>query len=347
VPSQPTVIKCFQMGHKSSLKKTAGLLTAMVLTATCLSSCSPNDYNGPVETIRIAVLPGQTAAQVYVAQDRGFFARNGIEIVTIDYDTGILAAEGMARGEADTAICAEIALVQKAFDKKPVSAIAVADKIESFYLVANRSKGIENITGLKGKRIGVSLPTIGAFYLDRFLTLNGISSGSVTLVDVVFPQSAGALESGAVDAVVVIEPYVSDSKKALGSNAISWDVQSGQPLFGMFIASNAWIKEHPDLVKRFLKAIEEANGFIAEQPGEAKKYLKTRFDYSDEYLESVWLENRFELFLDQPFIIAMEDEARWMISSGRTTETRIPNFLEYIHEGGLKAIKPDAVRIIR
>ena len=321
-------------------------LTAAILTLTCLTSCSPGSYKGPVDSIRLGFQPNQTASEVYVALDKGFFARNGLEITIKDYETGVLAAEGMINGEVEIAGCAEIALVQKAFEKKPVSAITVANEVESFYMVANRNRGIENIADLKGKRIGVSLLTISAFFLNRFLTLNGISPGSVTMVDTGIPQSAGALASGAVDAVVVVEPYASDAKKAIGANAVSWDVQSNQPVFGIFVASNAWIAEHPDLVKRFLNAIDQASAFIAEQQDEAKAVIKNRFDYSDEYLASVWPENSFELFLDQPFIIAMEDEARWMISSGLTTETQVPNFLNYIYQDGLKAVKPKAVRII-
>ncbi len=53
------------------------------------------------------------------------------------------------------------------------------------------------------------------------------------------------------------------------------------------------------------------------------------------------------LMLDQSLVVAMEDEARWMISNNRTTEMMVPNFLEYIHLDGLKSVKPAEVNIIR
>jgi hypothetical protein len=43
----------------------------------------------------------------------------------------------------------------------------------------------------------------------------------------------------------------------------------------------------------------------------------------------------------------MEDEARWMIRNNLTTEKQVPDFLDYIREDGLKAVKPEAVNIIR
>jgi len=43
----------------------------------------------------------------------------------------------------------------------------------------------------------------------------------------------------------------------------------------------------------------------------------------------------------------MEDEARWMIHNGLMSEKQVPDFMNYIYLGGLKAIKPEAVNIIR
>ena len=51
--------------------------------------------------------------------------------------------------------------------------------------------------------------------------------------------------------------------------------------------------------------------------------------------------------LDQSLIAAMEDEARWMIKNNLTREKQIPDFMNYIYVDGLKAVKPEAVKIIR
>ena len=56
---------------------------------------------------------------------------------------------------------------------------------------------------------------------------------------------------------------------------------------------------------------------------------------------------QYSLLLDQSLILAMEDEARWMITNNLTSETQTPDFLDYIYEDGLKTIKPNALNIIR
>ena len=80
---------------------------------------------------------------------------------------------------------------------------------------------------------------------------------------------------------------------------------------------------------------------------EAKNILQKRMNWSDTQILSIWSQNQFGLSLEQSLITAMEDEARWMISHNLTNEKAVPNFLDYISEGALKAIKPGAVSIIR
>jgi hypothetical protein len=61
----------------------------------------------------------------------------------------------------------------------------------------------------------------------------------------------------------------------------------------------------------------------------------------------VWPDSQFSLSLDQSFITAMEDEARWMIANNLTAEKQVPNFNDYVNEDALKALKPESVNIIR
>ena len=42
-----------------------------------------------------------------------------------------------------------------------------------------------------------------------------------------------------------------------------------------------------------------------------------------------------------------KDEAQWMIKNNLTTEKSIPDFVNYIYVDGLRAVKPEAVSIIR
>ncbi len=61
---------------------------------------------------------------------------------------------------------------------------------------------------------------------------------------------------------------------------------------------------------------------------------------------SAWSENQFSLSLDQSLLLAMQDEAQWLISNHLTNATKVPDFINYVYEDGLKTEKPSAVNII-
>jgi NitT/TauT family transport system substrate-binding protein len=115
----------------------------------------------------------------------------------------------------------------------------------------------------------------------------------------------------------------------------------------LIISSNEWITKHPELTRRFLKSLAQAEAYVIDNPAQAKDIVQKRLNLDPAYIETVWSQNQFSLSLDQSLITAMEDEARWMIKNNLTTEKQVPDFLNSIYIDGLKAVKPEAVNIIR
>ena len=101
----------------------------------------------------------------------------------------------------------EYTFVDKAFKKENISVIGNIDKFETTYLIGRKDKGIENISDLKGKKIGLTRGTLSEFYLGRFLDLHGMSFQDVTLVDLPSTQYVQALTNGSVDALVASKKY--------------------------------------------------------------------------------------------------------------------------------------------
>ena len=91
----------------------------------------------------------------------------------------------------------------------------------------------------------------------------------------------------------------------------------------------------------------QAEGYLNNHQDQAKVIVRKRMNFDDTYMEKLWQHYQFSLSLEQSLITAMEDEGRWMIKNNLTSEKQIPNFLDYTYEDGLKAIKPEAVNIIR
>jgi len=321
-------------------------ILAPALMALALWSCSKGDYPGKVDTITIAAPPLEQNALLYVADHGKFFVNNGLHIVIKDYDTGVTAINGMLKGDVDIAGTAEFPFVRAIFQKEKIVVIACKDKFENDYIVGRKDRGIKTISDLKGKRIGVALKTINEFYLSRFLALNGMDMGDVALVDLAPAQYVAAIAGGEVDAIIAWQPYIERIQKEVKGVAV-WPAQSSQAVYGVLACGSEWVREHTDTVQRFLKSLLEAEDYLVRYPDEAKAIVRKRLNYEGSYISSVWPQHQFTLFLDQTLIVAMKDEAQWMINNKLTGEETLPDFVNYIYVDGLKAIKPEAVNIIR
>lgn len=333
--------------HILSLKHLFRITVVLVAAWTCLGSwsCSRSDYSGRMETIHIGVPPLEQNALLYVAEHKGFFANNGLLIAIKDYDTGVTAIKGLLNGEVNIAGAAEFPVVRAVFQKEDVRVIACNDKFENDYIVGRRDRGFTKISDLKGKRIGVALKTINEFYLGRFLELNGMNIRDVTLIDLAPVQYLKAFGGGEVDAIIAWQPYVHRLEKQV-KGAVVWPGQSSQAAFGVLVCSNGWLAQHADTVKRFFKSLREAEDHLVRHPDEAKTIVQKRLSYEDSYVAHVWPQHRFALSLDQTLVVAMKDEAQWLIDSHLTNEKTIPDFVSHIHTDALKAVKPDSVNII-
>ena len=321
------------------------LVSLMAVVLGCLS-CSKEDRSERVETVRIGVPPLEQNALLYVADHEKFFMNNGLQVVIKDYDSGVTAINGMLKGEADVAEAAEFPVARTLFQKEDIRVIACNDKFENDYIVGRKDRGIAKISDLKGKRVGLTLKTINEFYLGRLLALNGMKLRDVTLVDLAPAQYGKAIAGGEVDAIIAWQPYVYRIEKEV-NRVVVWPAQSSQAVFGVLVCSNGWLTQHTEAVERLLKSLRKAEDYLTRYPDKAKSIVQNRLNYDDSYIATIWPQHHFSLSLDQPLVVAMKDEAQWMIDNNVTKENVIPDFMGYIYADALKTIKPEGINIIR
>jgi ABC-type nitrate/sulfonate/bicarbonate transport system substrate-binding protein len=304
-------------------------------------------YSGTMESVTLGGLITNANIVFFTAEDQHYFADNGINFTSDTYDNGLESISALLNNKVDIAGAAEYPIIANTFAKENISIITSIDKSFAIDILGLTDRGIIKAADLKGKRIGLTLGTINEFYLARFLELNGISINDVTLINMPVTYTVDAMSDGRVDAVVTWDIYETKIMAQHVNKLVTWSVQSSQAAYSVLICRNDWIQQHPDLLKRFVNSLDQAEKFILQHPTEAKANLQKYYNYSDEYIARIWPQNQFGLSLDQSLIAAMEDEARWMIKNNLVTEKEIPFFNDYIYEDALKAIKPEAVNIIR
>jgi NitT/TauT family transport system substrate-binding protein len=303
-------------------------------------------FSGPPVQIVLGTIPHELSSLIWVAEDRGYFAQNGLVVTIKEYDSGVSAIKDLIADKVEIATAGEFVFVRNSYQSQDLRIVGVIDTYDMNRVVARKDHGIEQLSDLKGKRVGVMRGSQGEFLLARLLTLNSIPSQDVVVVDLSPSQQITSLENGEIDATIVWEPFVQKLKNALGRNAVILPGQSGQDLYWVLVCKDELIKRQPMLVQRFLSALVASERFIVSNKSEAKAIVAQKLGLDAPYLNSAWTTTRFKVLLPQAMLLTMEDQARWLISSGLANKTEIPDFLDFVYMQGLQALKPEAVTII-
>jgi len=324
----------------------ATLLAVMLaLLFSAAPGCDPKGQPVRMERISLAVSPWPASAAVYIAQEKGYFREEGLEVALHNYLSGHLGLNAVLAGKEDMATAGESPIARAALEGKPISVVATICEIDQGILViARKDRGISSLSDLKGKRIGLAVTSAADYFLHVFLTTNGMNPREVRIIDMAPDKAVASLLKGEVDAVSTWSPHTFVLREKLGDNALVLGDPGLYTLMWNLVATADYIKNNPGRVRKLLRAIVRANRFIADSPGEARVASRQYIGTESPFLEKEWGDYRFLAILDQSLILNMEDQARWMIKR-EGMRHRMPYFLDFIYTEGLNTVKPDAVRI--
>ena len=324
-------------------------IAIIVVIGVSVGGCQekPEEYTGPVEKLTLAAYAGDTGALVYIAQEQGYFADNGLDVTIKDFESGKAAADVLLAGEADISTSADFVLVSNSFEQDNLRVLGTVALAETVELVTREDTGINQPSDLKGKRVGITRKSVGEFFLGTFLIFHGLSVQDVQVIDLTPSEIVDAVVNGDIDAGLTWEPNIFKVKSRLGADVISWPGQSGQDFYFILLTKEEFIEENPQVIERFLQALIRAEEFVKENEAEVKKLFATMFGYESSYIDYSWQRHDFTVVLPQALIVAMEDQARWRIKNKLTEATEIPNYLDYIYLDALEEVKPEAIGIIR
>ena len=195
----------------------------------------------------------------WVAKDSGIFAKNGLDVELIFFTGGTTAILALVSGDVPITQVSGPPLVNSAFAGS--EAVFVAAGIVSLNYVLMGKPGIKTVEQLKGgtvaiSRFGSATDSIARFALRRI----GLTPGKdVTLVQVGSgPERLSAALTGRVTASVINPPSSFIAEKR-GLAVIADVAKMGLVFQHTGVGTTRrFIKEHPDIVRRYVKAHVEA-----------------------------------------------------------------------------------------
>jgi NitT/TauT family transport system substrate-binding protein len=232
--------------------------SALVMTAAVPAGADPFK-------LKIACTATSDCASAMVARDEGIFAKHGIDadVTLIAINTTIppaIVSDSIQIGGPTATVFLQA--VDGGLDLVAVEGASVMDPVSNGLIAAVARNGvtIKDAKDFVGKKVGA--PGIGAFLhvlFRKWLIEKGVDPKSVNFVEVTFPTQSDALKSGAVDAVLTGEPFITRMKNAgTGEVAVRYLQELGRTDPILFYASTrAFAEQHPDVIKAFRASIEE------------------------------------------------------------------------------------------
>jgi len=211
--------------------------------------------------ITVATTPIDIGAQPFYAVDEGFFKANGLAADIQIISNGAAIASAVLGGAVDIAQSNIVSLALAHERGLDVVAIAPAglysSKEPTSALLVRASSPYHTAKDLNGKVIACNgLQNISQIGPEAWLDKNGGDASSYKFIDMPFPDMLAALATDRVSAALVAEPVLSDALKQ-GNRVLgnAYDGIAPTFLIGAWFTTGAWAKAHPDVVRRFQKAM--------------------------------------------------------------------------------------------
>ncbi len=232
------------------------------------------------QTIEAVIFAGASATPIYVAQAKGFFAREGIEVKVTPTPNSGFQMSGLINGKfqvASTALDNLIAYQEgqgTAKTERPADLITIMGGA-STELALMALPSIKSVAELRGKEFALdSLSTGYAFVLRKMLEKNGLMPSDYKFVAVGGTRERlEALRAGTMAAGLISEPFTTQAKKE-GLSFLGEAVSSvGRYQATVQIANRWWAKENEKAMVGYIRAMISSVDWIYE-PANRQETIK-------------------------------------------------------------------------
>lgn len=286
---------------KSSVCRVVAVAAGAFLLAFS-SACGAAGTQGEEQAaeLKVGATPSISGLGLHVAVSEGQFTERGLTVVPVENRSANEAVPQLLSGDLQVAQVDTLTLLQARSQGVPVRVIAGAGEqstdgengeASAASIVASPSSAISSPVDLVGKKVGVpAIKTQTWMNIRAIVEAAGGDSSQIQFVEVPPAQMVDLVQRGDVDAATPNEPLASSSV-ADGSVKLvhSTDIpgNKGAPS-AVYVATEQFIAENPDRVKKFAESVETAAAQVNDNPDLAAKVAEQRLNYKPEQLENVF-----------------------------------------------------------
>lgn len=270
-------------------KKWLGCLLAGLITLTAVPVAAEGEKKeDPVPVTLTEVAHSIFYAPQYVAIENGYFADEGIDLTLVNGFGADKVMTALLSGDTDIGFMgaeASIYACQEGANDVVVNFAQLTQRAGNF-LVAREEMPDFKWEDLKGKLVlGGRKGGMPEMVFEYILKKHGIDPQKDLTIDqsIDFGSTAAAFSGGQGDFSIEFEPSATLlEKEGAGFVAASLGVESGYVPYTSYSARSSYLKEHPDLVLRFTRALQKGMDFVqTHTPEEIAAVIEPQFSETD------------------------------------------------------------------
>lgn len=232
-------------------------------------------------TVKIGYLTLVQSLPHFVAVEKGFYNEEGLNVESSNISSSNQIAQDLVAGHLDVAINFSIVPLLQQYENAPNTALIynsnlIDQNISMDGVLVKGDSKITKLEDLSGKKVGVFPGTTAKRMFASVFQTKFPKLQLPTLVELPPNLQNQSLANGDIDSLFAYEPnltmgLIKNNFKKIHSSIFT-DFYSPNPM-GVGAVNSKWLNTNPDAAKKFFNAIDKANRFIDQNPGEARQFL--------------------------------------------------------------------------
>ena len=247
--------------------------------------------SGPL--VRLVGSPGEAMAQGYYALHADFFAPTGVAVELTNLTNGGQTTAAVVSGAADIGITNVGSLAAAHIRGVPLylfapSAVARNSGPPTTAISVLRESPLQTARDLSGKTVAVStLHATQQAATMAWIDKNGGDSKAVSFVEIPVSTQVGALVSKRIDAAVLVEPFIIQSKDVARVLGTPYGALAPQLMTHGWVANKGWYDANGATVKKLIAAIRASAQWANKNPEATATMLGTLTKLQPEVLRGM------------------------------------------------------------
>ena len=275
-------------------------LAAHALATSVMVAAAPLSRVFAADKIHVGILPLTSHAPSIIAQAKGYFAGQGLDVEFVSFQAAQPMAVAIASGDVDFGVTAVtgglISLAEKGVIKVIGGGLRETPGVEGQKIIVSKAaydSGVTSPAKLKGRTFGITTTGSSFHYMaHKIAQKEGFADADLHMKPLQqVPVIIAALKSGQIDAWSIV-PNIADPLTKGPEVVEIGKIADYIPNYEVttVFTSTANTTKHPDLVKRFLaayaKGVDDYNAALvdktmASQPTDAIVEMIHRYVYAD------------------------------------------------------------------